>query len=187
MAKRYVILDESPEKQGNDDFILVGLKKTGFALGCPMLFGGSSDKKDGPSDKQDFSLKVIKREVKEETQGNIVVIGIKRLKVYPNNFNTYTSTGKDFEFTGKVSIDGEEFRWIRKVSKGKLKDKLSLHTKVTKNIFAQILYQMTLDTKIEPTDNSFEEYETSNSLDSLYVYCEKIGIFDKEAIMAEQL
>lgn len=48
--KKYVILDSAPKAVGNSDFILLGLKNEGFARGCPMLFGGTADARDGPVD-----------------------------------------------------------------------------------------------------------------------------------------
>ena len=65
--KKYVILDSDPAAVGNDDFILLGLKNEGFARGCPMLFGGTADAKDGPVDGKNFALNVIKSETLEET------------------------------------------------------------------------------------------------------------------------
>lgn len=169
--KKYVILDSNPAAVGNNDFILLGLKNTGFARGCPMLFGGTADAKDGPVDGKYFALNVIKRETWEETLHNIEVQQVVRYQVYPNDISFYTS--KDFTFTGKVALGGE-FAWIRKVSKGKLKTYFKSKPSATKAMFAQELYGMTLDPDIDPTDGEFEQYLGSDSLSAIYSYCKEI-------------
>ncbi|MBH3002913.1 hypothetical protein ACTVNY_11130 [Serratia nevei] len=168
--KKYVILDSAPKAVGNSDFILLGLKNEGFARGCPMLFGGTADAKDGPVDGKNFALNVIKRETWEETNQNISVEQVVRYQVYPNDISVYTS--KDFTFTGKVAIGGE-FAWIRKVSKGKIKTYFKNKPAATKDMFAQELYAMTLDVDIEPTDAEFEQYLSSDCLSAIYAYCKE--------------
>jgi hypothetical protein len=168
--KKYVILDSNPSAVGNDDFILLGLKNEGFARGCPMLFGGTADAKDGPTDGKNFALNVIKRETWEETLHNIEVQQVVRYKVFPNDITFYTS--KVFTFTGTVALGGE-FAWIRKVSKGKLKTYFKSKPSATKDMFAQELYAMTLDPRIDPTDTQFEEYLGSDTLSAIYAYCKE--------------
>ncbi|HFF8949428.1 hypothetical protein V6301_04915 [Serratia marcescens] len=168
--KKYVILDSAPKAVGNSDFILLGLKSEGFARGCPMLFGGTADAKDGPVDGKNFALNLIKRETWEETNQNIGVKQVVRYQVYPNDISVYTS--KDFTFTGKVAIGGE-FAWIRKVSKGKIKTYFKNKPTATKDMFTQELYAMTLDVDIEPTDAEFEQYLSSDCLSAIYAYCKE--------------
>ncbi|MEE4409114.1 MULTISPECIES: hypothetical protein [unclassified Serratia (in: enterobacteria)] len=168
--KKYVILDSDPNAVGNNDFILLGLKAIGFARGCPMLFGGTADAKDGPVDGKDFALKVIKRETWEETLENIEVNQVVRYQTYPNDISVYTSN--DFIFTGRVTLGGE-FAWIRKVSKGKLKTYFQNKPSATKDMFAQELFSLTADPNIDPTEGEFEAYLGSNSLSALYAYCKE--------------
>lgn len=98
MAKRYVILDSSPGSFGNDDFFILGLKAMGYARGCPMLFGGTSDPKDGSPDSKLFSLNVLKREVNEETVEHVKLNSAERFQVYPSDLIVFSSS--DFEFEG---------------------------------------------------------------------------------------
>lgn len=171
-TKKYVILDSAPKAVGNNDFILLGLKSTGYARGCPMLFGGTADAKDGPPDAKDFALKVVKRETLEETKNNIEVNQVIRYQVFPNDLIVYSSNV--FIFTGTVAVNSNEFAWIRKVSKGKLKAYFKTRPTATKAMFAQELYGMTADDKIDPTDAEFEQYLTSDSLTAIYNYCKEV-------------
>jgi hypothetical protein len=168
LAKRYVILDTSLNSFGNDDFLLLGLKTKGFAAGCPMLFGGTSDPKDGPPDSKEFSMNVIRRELTEETIGHIQLNSAQRFHIYDDDLIVFASS--DFTFDGRVQIGGE-FSWIRKVSKGGLAREVP--RSATRDGFAQILYGMTQDLEQPAPPKAFGEYLQSHSLDAVFKYFEK--------------
>ncbi|KFC93794.1 hypothetical protein GLGR_3359 [Leminorella grimontii ATCC 33999 = DSM 5078] len=173
-TKNYVILDTNPRSNQNDDFILLGLKNQGFARGCPMLFGGTADaKKDGRPDEKDFALKVIRREVREETGNRIIVnqIGKRIHCAAGEDISVYTS--HDFHFDGRVNLGtAGEFAWIRKVSKGKLSALFEGEEIKNCEQFGRHLFGMTLDESIDPTYEQYhDEYLPSESLKALYKYC----------------
>ncbi len=179
MPSSYVILDENPNQNENSDFIILGLKKLRykdnnilFAGGCPMLFGGQAKIDENEID-------TLKREVSEETSGNVEVEGIDLpvFNTYSNpRANFYTCT--KFNYTGQSAILNDEFFKICKVSKGKLHRKMQASSEKTKKQFAFNLFEMVGDSEIDPSDDQYKEYEDSRSLASLYKYANEIGLLE---------